>query len=350
MGSKHLCFINMVFLFSMIFYFTSPVFANPVQPYKATQQEFIQNSSDTRSINSHSNNMVNVAIDTKAQCHSDIPPLPVNPTPKLITKDLGFLEGPTWSSVKQQFYFSEMDFDGPQTSGPISTIYTWSHQDGVKKLINDVGTNGLYAKGNELYLLDHANRGISKMNLSSLNQHVITNQFQGQHFNSPNDAVMDKDEILYFTDPDWQLGPREQQTPYTGVYTLNKQGHAQLINKSLNKPNGIALSKDEKHIYIGDYSHHIYVYRLTTDKTLAEITQKISIDTPDGMAIDCAGNLYATSHNEGFIKIYNKKGNLIQSVFIAPKLTNVAFGGKDMKTLLITTGNGLFKLTTKVPG
>jgi len=71
---------------------------------------------------------------------------------------------------------------------------------------------------------------------------------------------------------------------------------------------------------------------------------------PDGMAIDCARNLYITSHSKGAVLIFNQQGDLLQTIDVAPSTTNVAFGGEDNKTLLITTGNGLFTLPVNIPG
>jgi sugar lactone lactonase YvrE len=65
--------------------------------------------------------------------------------------------------------------------------------------------------------------------------------------------------------------------------------------------------------------------------------------TGDGMAVDCAGNVYSS---EGTIK--NPQGTSIGSF---PQGTNLAFGGADAKTLLVVGGNtNVHSYAMNVPG
>ena len=80
-------------------------------------------------------------------------------------------------------------------------------------------------------------------------------RYEGKRLNSPNDLVFRSDGALYFTDPsggnrfaDWDL---KKELPYQGVFLL-KDGKLQLLIKDLDRPNGIALSPDEKFLYVND--------------------------------------------------------------------------------------------------
>lgn len=268
----------------------------------------------------------------------------------LINANFLFLEGPTWSAQTQSFYFSEMNFDSEQATGPFSTIYQLTLPNNITSFIENSGSNGLLAKGNALYSMNHGTRSLSRFNLTDKTREVLVDNFQGQHFNSPNDLTLHSAGHIYFTDPNWQLGDRVQETPFTGVYWLNTQGDISLVDKTLDKPNGIILSPDQKTLYVGDFGNKISVYQVNEDGSVGERKTFATIKVPDGMAIDCAGNLYATSHSEGNIYVYSPQGKLLNKIKVGSSLTNVAFGGIDMKTLLITTGKGLFTLKVTIPG
>jgi gluconolactonase len=268
---------------------------------------------------------------------------------KLINDKLLFLEGPTWSVTDQAFYFSEMNFSGSQLTGPDANIYQYKLNDKPTLWLSHSGSNGLLADGNDLYVLKHSDRSVSRINLSTQKQTVVVNQFNGKPFNSPNDISRHSNGGIYFSDPDWQLSERKNELNSTSVFWLPAQGTLVEIDQ-LNKPNGIVLSPDEKWLYVGDYSNHIYRYPVNDDGSVGQRHPFIDVDGPDGITIDCAGNLYVASHSQGKLQIYSPEGLLYQSITVAPQITNMDFGGKDMKTLLITTGNGLFTLQTKMAG
>lgn len=68
------------------------------------------------------------------------------------------------------------------------------------------------------------------------------------------------------------------------------------------------------------------------------------------MAVDCADNLYVASHSKGNIHVFNPDGEVKEIIQIGPNTTNVAFGGPDLQTLLITTAAGLYKVRTNIKG
>lgn len=268
----------------------------------------------------------------------------------LVKKDFLFLEGPTWSSQNQAFYFSEMNFNSSQVLGPESTIYQLKLPDQITIYQENSGTNGLLAKEEFLYTMNHANRSLSRITLSSRKSEILVNEYQGLKFNSPNDLVQAADGTLYFTDPNWQLSERLQETPYTGVYAMTNKGKITLIDDSLDRPNGIALSPNQRTLYVGSFTNEIFRYEIDANGTVGKKKLFIKIDSPDGMAIDCVGNLYATSHSQGIIYVYSSEGEQLDKIVVGPKITNIAFGGHDLTTLLITTDHGLYTLKVNIAG
>jgi gluconolactonase len=290
------------------------------------------------------------AKNTGDYCQAEYIPIGSENKVKLVSGGSSFLEGPTWSKKENAFYFSAMDFSGSQKYGPKSTIYKLSLPNKVSVYKEDAGTNGLLSVGDFIYTMNHATRSLSKIHIASGENKTIVNNYQKLKFNSPNDIVQSTNGTIYFTDPDWQLSGRTQEIPYTGVYMLTSDGTLRLLDKSLKKPNGIVLSPDEKTLYVGSLDHEIVKYQIDKDENIGEKETFISVNAPDGMAVDCMGNIYIASHSEGVIYIYSNKGKVLDKISVGPKVTNVAFGGKHMKTLLITTNHGLYSMDVNVPG
>lgn len=277
-------------------------------------------------------------------------PLIKGVTPTLVSDELLFLEGPTWSSQDNAFYFSEMNFASLQALGPDSTIYKLQLPNTITTYLKHSGTNGLYAKSGNLYNLNHNTQSLSKINIKSKTNTVIVNKFDGLSFSSPNDMTMHKNGDIFFTDPNWQLGERTQQMSYTGVYKFSNTGVLSLIDATLEKPNGVALSPDQRTLYVGDFSNRVSKYTIDENGDILPREDFIKVTSPDGIKVDSAGNIYISSHSKGVINIYTPRGSLIDKIELGPNVTNLAFGGKNRKTLLITTAKGLFTLDVKVAG
>ncbi|WP_440874142.1 SMP-30/gluconolactonase/LRE family protein [Thalassotalea sp. PLHSN55] len=283
-------------------------------------------------------------------CDASLTPIVAQEKPQLLSQAFKFLEGPTWSETQQAFYFSEMDFSGPQTFGPKANIYQLQLPNEISLIFENSGSNGLIATGDQLIAMTHDNRAISTFNLRTKQRTTLATHFNKVPFNSPNDVALDSNNTLYFTDPTWQLGARKQQSPYTGLYRYNNQDKVTLLDASLDNPNGVIFSNDYKTLFVGDYSNRVFSYQVSKEGKLSNKRVFANINVPDGMAIDCADNLYVASHGDGKVLIFNQQGKKLSSIDVAPKVTNIAFGGEQLTTLLITTANGLYRLTTQLPG
>jgi gluconolactonase len=154
---------------------------------------------------------------------------------------------------------------------------------------------------------------------------------------------------IYFTDPDWQAGGRPGPG-FTGVYYLPPGGAALLIDASLDNPNGIALAPDGTALYVGDSSGTVSAYPVNPDGSTGSRSDFATVTEPDGMAVDCAGNLYVTSHAAGTIHVFAPGGAPLGQIAVATSLTNLAFGGADRRTLSATAGKALYAIQMNLPG
>src|SRR5688572_9668452 len=82
---------------------------------------------------------------------------------------------------------------------------------------------------------------------------VLTEQYEGVRYNSPNDLVVDGCGRIYFTDPCY--GDRSlMEMELEGVYRIDPDGSVRRIlqQPDIERPNGIAISPDDRTLYLVD--------------------------------------------------------------------------------------------------
>jgi gluconolactonase len=104
-------------------------------------------------------------------------------------------------------------------------------------------------------------------------------------------------------------------------------------------------------LYVADYSKNtIFTFALAADGSPSGKKTFASVTGPDGMAVDCAGNVYVASNSAGVAQVFSPAGTKLGSVAVAPGMTNLAFGGPERKTLYFTVGRSLYSLPMNLPG
>jgi gluconolactonase len=196
----------------------------------------------------------------------------------------------------------------------------------------------------------HDERSVSRVDPVTQARTTLASAYMGKKFNSPNDAIVRSDGTIYFTDPTWQLGNRPQEINFKGVYRVDPQGEVHLVSDDFGSPNGIALSVDESTLYVADDQNgHVRSFDVATDgSTSGGDVHVPNVYGVDGIGVDCADNLYLTSH-QGVI-VTDASGQSLGTIQVGQKASNVTFGGADRKTLYITATNTLYEITMKVPG
>jgi gluconolactonase len=277
--------------------------------------------------------------------------LPPQPTVVQVSKGYKFLEGPVWLADQERLFFSDMNFSGSGPDGvPPSTIYRLTPPDTVEVFTSDIHSNGLALDANgQIVACTHDQRSVSRVDPITAARSTIADSYMGDAFNSPNDAIVRMDGTIYFTDPTWQLGNRPQEIAFKGVYRIATDASVHLVSDDFGSPNGIALSPDEATLYVADDAKgHIRSFSLASDGTTSGGQVFATVGGIDGMAVDCAGNIYASSH-QGII-VLDESGSEIGTIPVGQKPSNAAFGGKDRKTLYITTSSALYSIALNVPG
>lgn len=179
---------------------------------------------------------------------------------------------------------------------------------------------------------------------------VVADGYNGKRFNQPNDLVIDSDNGIYFTDPEFVTKALPQKT--MGVYYINAKGHVLRVVESLDLPNGIALSPDEKTLYVVQMGQsNVMAYPVLGLGKLGPGEVFATLKHPgDGMTIDSQGNLYVTQPDASAIAVIDPAGKALGMLPIPEAPANCAFGGKDGKTLYATARRSIYALPMQIPG
>jgi gluconolactonase len=185
---------------------------------------------------------------------------------------------------------------------------------------------------------------------------IITNNYLGKKFNSPNDIVYNSKGEAFFTDPPYGLEKNMEDTkkelPFQGVYKVKASGETVLLVDSLTRPNGIVLMPGEKTLLIANSDPekpYWYAFDLNSNDSLSngrifyscrEANQPLK-GVPDGMKADKAGNLFASG--SGGVWIFNSKGKLAGKIKLADPVSNCALSA-DEKTLFVTNDSYVLRI------
>ncbi len=279
-------------------------------------------------------------------------------------------EGPVWLRRQNSLVFSDV---------PSNKAYRWSNRDGLSVFLDpsgytgtqyrfrEPGSNGLTtdSQGN-LVLCQHGNRQIARLVGKSGTTGTfepLVPYFNGRKFNSPNDLCFARNGDLYFTDPPYGLEGLNQsplkELIANGVYVAHPDGKVSLVSGSMTFPNGIALSPDQKKLYVNQSDPSapiIKVFSLKSDGAAddgqvffdaAKLAQSGRPGMPDGLKVDALGNLWSTG--PGGVLIISPTGEHLGTLLTGEPTANCNWG-EDGTVLYITSNHSLLRIQTLVRG
>jgi gluconolactonase len=187
---------------------------------------------------------------------------------------------------------------------------------------------------------------------------VVVNSYDGEPLNGPHGLVYRSDGTLYFTDPRTGLpkwfNPPPPSLACSGVYFFS-MGRLQLLSNDLLYPFGIALSPDERYLYVVEHlKKKIMRYQANADGTVAD--GKIFFDLADlpgrehpcGLAVDEQGNLYVAG--PGGVSVISPDGKGLGTILTPDKPRDLAGGDADNKSLYLSTPDGQYRLRSGIAG
>ena len=277
-------------------------------------------------------------------------------------------EGPVWDPSQKAILFSDIPANVVlrwKEGGPPDVFLKPSGYLGAKPFEGrEPGSNGLTFDGqSRLVLCQHGERRVARLEKDG-SFTSLADRYQGKRFNSPNDLVFHSNGDLYFTDPPYGL-PKTfddpaREIPWCGVFRRTPSGEVVLLTKEVKAPNGVALSPDEKRLYVTSSDPEkavVMAYDLSADGSLTGA--KVFVDMtawkgkgpggPDGIKVDAAGNIFSTG--PGGIHVFASDGTLLGSFLTGVPTANLNWGD-DGATLYITANTALcrVKLTTRGKG
>ena len=285
-----------------------------------------------------------------------------------IAEGFTWSEGPTWVNEGQYLLFNDV---------PQNTMYRWSEKDGLSIFLKpsgydgpddgtlrEGGANGLHADATgKVLLADSGTRVIARLDPRTKQKTVLASHFQGKRFNSPNDVIQRSDGVVFFTDPPYGLKDMNdspvKELSFNGVYRLDLDGSVHLLDDGLTLPNGIALSPDERTLYVANSDPEKPIWMAyTLDASGQVVNKRVFADAtdlmgegvhglPDGIAISTDGNLFATG--PGGVLVFDPTGKRLGRIATGSAVANVSFGN-DGETLYMTSHNFLARLRLNTRG
>ena len=276
-----------------------------------------------------------------------------------IASGIRWAEGPVWIPASNALLFSDP---------PANLIRRWTRAGGVTpfltpsglanpdpKLFREAGSNGLaLGRDGALVIADSGNRAVMRYDFASKKRAPLVDRYQGKKFNSPNDLHIARNGAIYFTDPPYGLvdGATSplRELPHNGVYRWTPRGEAVLIDGTLSYPNGVALSPDERKLYVSvsdDKAPRIMVYDL--DARGLPLKRRVFLDAstlkgpglPDGMKVAADGTLFCSAPG-GFYLMTPEAEPIARFAHGGP-IANGAFG-EGGKTLFLTGNDRVMRV------
>lgn len=260
--------------------------------------------------------------------------------------DFAFTEGPAADGAGN-LYFTDI---------PNNRIHKRDAKGTLTVFVEPSGhCNGLLVVGNRLLACEMDGQ-LKQYDLKTAEQTSLASQYQNTRFNAPNDLVIDKTGGIYFTDPRYRApDPWPQGTE--AVYYRATDGAVTRLIEDRTAPNGIILSPDEKTLYvIPSMEKQMWSYavkspgKIGKGKVFCTLSQPEGKDNTggDGLTIDTNGNLYITTALG--LQVFDPAGKQLGIIAIPEHPANVAFGGKDNKTLFVTARKSLYSVETSATG
>lgn len=286
--------------------------------------------------------------DARADAAAQVNPLEGIGVVELVRAGFMFTEGPQWRPREGDLLFSDIPGDTiHRVQEPMAvSVFRRPSSNSNGLAIDEMG---------RLVAAEHGSRSVTRTRADGTRETLARDFMEGgtlRRLNSPNDLVVRSDGTLYFTDPPYGIMAAEQELSFNGVFRRAPSGalSAEWRGSRASRPNGIALSPDERTLYVTDTADGtVRAFDVAADGALSrERTLLSTSGNPDGMAVDRDGNLFVTTRTG--VQVFSSSGRLWGTISIPMQPANCAFGGADGRTLYVTARSGLYRVRMARPG
>lgn len=261
-------------------------------------------------------------------------------------------EGITWSADQENLYWLDVVIPSKlfQLHLPTNKLSTFI----MPEMISSISIRS------KKDLIIASQYGVYNYNLTSNNFTRLIETEPLLKFNRSNDGASDIKGRFWFGTMQNNLDEEGQDIPITknsgSLYRLNTDLTLDKIESNLGIPNTFIWNPDNTKFYFTDSMEGI-IYSYDFNEKSGEITNKTNFATfnrgvPDGSTMDNEGFVWNCRWGGSCVVRFDPLGR-VDRVLEVPveNVTNCVFGGKDLKTLFITTARqGLSKkYVTKNP-
>lgn len=240
-----------------------------------------------------------------------------------------FLEGPVFDGAGNLFVcdipFGRIFRIDPK--GEWELVAEWAGEPNGMKFLSD----------RELLITDYRN-GLMACDIATGSVRPYLDRRNSERFKGVNDLTFDSRGNLYFTDQ----GQTGLHDPTGRLYRLRADGTLDLLIANVPSPNGVALSPDERVLYLGvTRGNQVWRVPLLPDGSVAKVSAFFTSygpSGPDGLAVDEKGRVIVANPGLGVVWVLNHRAEpeIVLRSCAGASLTNVAFGGSRRTTLHCT--------------
>lgn len=244
-------------------------------------------------------------------------------------------EGLCWDTVRNGFWFVDI------ISNDLY-FYNLEKSELMKRTFNEPIGWAIPINNTDIVLIG-LKSGIAKIRYFDFNESLewVNKEFPGHKDLRLNDAKMDKFGCLWFG----SISSIDETLPVGSLARLNLENNKlDIIDSNYKVTNGPAFNFDNSIMLHNDSGNRI-TYKFQLDRSNGEVIKKEiwkvyneNQGYPDGMNFDSQNNVWIAHWGVGKVCKYNIDGDLLEEIeFPTPNITNICFGGKDLKRIFVTS-------------
>ena len=239
-------------------------------------------------------------------------------------------EAPYWCSDEQVLYWVDIDGKTVMRFNPVTgACETFSQPCEVGNIVKRADGGFIAGVESGLALLD------GDLN----NLEILANPEKALPNSRFNDGKCDRQGRFWTASLD-----RGEELPIGSLYCVSAQNDIAKVLSGLTVPNGMGWSPDDTIMYFTDSGHStIYAYDFDSQSAAIKNCRDFAVvdaehGVPDGLCVDAQGYVWSAHWGGGRVTRYDPDGGVERVVDMPVQLvTSVAFGGKNLDQLFITS-------------